>query len=75
MLPTKKVKKWNTDNARLKADPDKKPLRPNFCPIIHEDTGERCGKMMDMWDQMFYEQYGIGCQECTKKYKPETVKI
>ena len=72
MLPTKQVKKWNTDNPRLKVDPNWKPLRPNFCSCVNSE-GKRCGKMMDIWDQMFYEQEGIGCQKCTQEYKEKTL--
>jgi len=68
MLPTKQVKKWNTDNERLKKDPKWKPSRPNFCPCIDPDTNKRCGKYMNaIWDQMFYEQYGY-CESCFRKY-------
>lgn len=69
ILPTKRVKKWNTDNPRLKVSKDYKPTNPFFCPVIHEDTGKRCGNILEGWNALFYEKYSC-CQECFEKYNP-----
>ena len=49
----------------------KKPeyIRPWFCSTKDPDTGEKCGKRMGMWDDMWFDKYGM-CEECVKKYNP-----
>lgn len=47
-----------------------KPLMPWFCPVKDPVSGEKCGKMMGIWDNMTYDRFGM-CEECTQKYNPQ----
>jgi hypothetical protein len=53
---------------------DGAPINPNFCPIIHEDTGEKCNKYMRAWDIDFYQRFGM-CETCFVKYNDHIDKI
>jgi len=71
-LPTKQTKLWN---SKVRKDENWKPLRPNFCPCLDEETGKKCGSFMNSWDIMFYEQYGM-CEKCYHRYnKDNDIKI
>lgn len=50
------------------------PINPNFCPVVHEDTNEKCNKYMGSWDLQFYHQYGM-CEDCFHKYNSHIEKI
>lgn len=65
-LPTKEVRLWKNSASRKKSE-NYKPMTPNFCPCKDPDTDKKCGKYMEHWDQMFYEQYGM-CENCFKKH-------
>lgn len=43
------------------------PLNPWFCPKTDEVTGKKCGKLMDIWDSLIYNTFGM-CNDCVKKY-------
>jgi len=47
-------------------------MRPWFCTAEDPDTGEKCRRKMGMWDDMWYDKYGM-CEECVKKYNPHLV--
>ena len=67
-LPTKQVKKWNTDNKRLKKDESwQNKTNPFFCPCIDPDTGKKCGRLLEQWGEFFYREYGM-CENCFSKY-------
>lgn len=50
------------------------PMHPNFCPVIHEDTGKKCNKFMGTWDLDFYSKYGM-CETCFLKYNDHINEI
>ena len=46
---------------------------PWFCSVKDPDTGEKCGKLMGVWDNMWHEKYGM-CENCVTKYNPHLVE-
>ena len=66
LLPTRQYKRWNTSNPRLKKE-NHQPLSPYFCPCKDPETSKKCGKYLDEWDALFFNQYGM-CADCVKKY-------
>ncbi len=72
-LPTKQVKLWKT-NDKTKKDENYSPRVPTFCTVVDPDTDKRCNKFMRVWDEMFYNQYGM-CEDCYLKYNAQAEKL
>lgn len=69
-LPEKRSKHKFVKPQSQKVEPEERlPSRPFFCPCKDPETGEKCGKMMDMWDDISYNKHGM-CEKCVKKYNP-----
>ena len=68
-IPLKRSKhEWKKPKSQ-RTTPQNKPLNPWFCPVKDPITGEVCGNMLTIWNELAYNQFGM-CEKCAKKYNP-----
>jgi len=66
-LPTRQYKKVVVKESTKKDKDWVNKENPWFCPCKDPETGEKCGRVLTNWDQLFFNQYGM-CEKCFAKY-------